>query len=54
MSDAEERTSRSAAGRAISPASQFNDLIAPLVKRTLMACRRALRTLALKRKCWKW
>lgn len=35
--------------------SQFNDLIAPLVKRTLMACRRALKTLALKRKkCWKW
>ncbi len=35
--------------------SQFNDLIAPLVKRTLMACRRALKTPALKRKkCWKW
>jgi cell division ATPase FtsA len=27
----------------ISPVSQFNELIAPLVKRTLLACRRALK-----------
>ena len=33
---------------------QFNDLIAP-VKRTLLACRRALKDAALRRmKCWKW
>ncbi len=37
------RTLRSAAGRGDISRSQFNDLIAPLVKRTLMACRRALK-----------
>jgi molecular chaperone HscA len=34
---------------------QFNDLIAPLVKRTLLACRRALKDAGVEAKrCWKW
>jgi molecular chaperone HscA len=35
--------------------SQFDELIMPLVKRTLLACRRALRDAGSSRwKCWKW